>query len=397
MKILISLFFICFGPLLCGDTEKPQDVEENTEVKKDKKEQKEHTKGNVVIYKDRSIATLPVSLLANKPHRLPVAASIDSQSILFQQKNHPNVPEYSVVKDKDVKMATAADLVLNSAEPFDGELTYNFSGLDWHMHYVIEVDEQFNEVKTFNSFISVDNQSGVDFKNVFLRLIDMNTDVLAKNHAFNEYFVPLPQFLEKGKVLRIPWVNLQNQKSEQDYRLDVGGENLVDLQGSERHIPLQIWLGFKLDSKAAKDLASGEMCIYVNDKSDNKRYLGTTSMQAIKPGDDIQIGIPPHLLTQLKSNQDSPLSQIQGKLEQTEFKTLLTEKVIEAAYRLTIRNFGKKEATIKVILPFGKNRGKVIRESMAHREESSQNVYWPVKVAPQSELVLRYRVQLMKE
>ena len=34
---------------------------------------------------------------------------------------------------------------------------------------------------------------------------------------------------------------------------------------------------------------------------------------------------------------------------------------------------------------------------MAHREESSQNVYWPVKVAPQSEVVRRYRVQLMKE
>ena len=103
------------------------------------------------------------------------------------------------------------------------------------------------------------------------------------------------------------------------------------------------------------------------------------------------------MLTQLKSSQDSPLSQIQGTIEQTEFKTLLTEKVVEAAYRLTIRNFSEKEVTIKVMLSFGKNRGKVVRESMAHKQENTQNVYWPVKVAPKTEVVLRYRVQLMKE
>ena len=49
------------------------------------------------------------------------------------------------------------------------------------------------------------------------------------------------------------------------------------------------------------------------------------------------------------------------------------------------------------MLPFGENRGKVIRESMAHKQESTQSVYWPVKVAPKTEVVLRYRVQLMKE
>ena len=49
------------------------------------------------------------------------------------------------------------------------------------------------------------------------------------------------------------------------------------------------------------------------------------------------------------------------------------------------------------MLPFGKNRGKVVRESVAHKQDNAQSVYWPVKVAQKSEVVLRYRVQLMKE
>lgn len=205
------------------------------------------------------------------------------------------------------------------------------------------------------------------------------------------------QSLQKSSVVRIPWIDICKQSTGQDYRLDVGRENLADLQRVEKQIPLQIWLNFKLDEKFAKDLASGDVTIYISDLSNVLRFLGTSRLQATKSGDDIQLAIPPQLLAQLKSNQDSPLSQIQGNLEQTEFRTLLTEKVVEAAYRLTIRNFGEKEANIKVMLPFGENRGKIVRESMAHKQENSQSVYWSVKVAPKTEIVLRYRVQLMKE
>ena len=362
--------------------------------KKEQTKQKDTTNtGNLVIYKDRCVATLPIKLPSEKSNFFAVAGSIDPQSILFRNPENI-VPEYTVAKDKD---AAAADLVFTSKHPFHGELTYSFSGITWHMHYVVEVNELFDQIQNFNSFISIDNQSGVSFENIQLRLIDAHTDTLAKNQTFNEYVTSVQKSIHKSSVIRIPWVDLHKQKAEQDYRLDVGGEILTDIQGNERRIPLQIWLGFNLDKNFAKELASGDIIIYIRDNANTLRFLGTSTLPATKTGDNIQLGIPPHLLTQLKSSQDSPLSQIQGAIEQTEFKTLLTEKVIEAAYRLTIRNFGDKEVTIKVMLPFGKNRGKVIRESVAHKQENAQSVYWPIKVAQKSEVVLRYRVQLMKE
>ncbi len=390
----IFTLFICLllaiqlGYTEDGPTKEPDNKKEHTE-------QKEETKtGNLVIYKDRCVATLPIKFSQEKAYSFVVPGSIDSQSILFHQEGN-TTPEYTVSKDKD--LSSAADLILNSKNPFHGTITYSFSGINWHMHYVFEVNEQFDEIQNFNSFVSIDNQSGANFENIRLRLVDALTDTLAKNQTFNEYVISMPESIHKSSVIRIPWVELHKQKAEQDYRLDVGGDTLVDLQGTKKNIPLQIWLRFNLNKEVARDLASGDITIYIRDNNNILRFLGTGTLLATKSGDDVQLGIPPHLLTQLKSSQDSPLSQIQGTIEQTEFKTLLTEKVVEAAYRLTIRNFSEKEVTIKVMLSFGKNRGKVVRESMAHKQENTQNVYWPVKVAPKTEVVLRYRVQLMKE
>lgn len=385
MKIFFQI--VVFIMLLADQCHPLEKVTNATEQKKEIKE------ASLVLYKDRCIATLPIKFSGEK-YTLAVPGSIDSQSILFHQENGVN-PEYIISKGKEV--STTADLILNSKLPFQGGITYTFSGISWHMHYVVEVNEQFDEIQNFNGFISIDNQSGTDFESTQLRLVDAQTDEIAKNQTFHEYVVGTPKSLHKNSVVRAPWVEFHKQKVGQDYRLDVGKENLNDLQGAEKQIPLQIWLHFKLNEKLARDLSSGAITIYIRDNKDILRYLGISALQTTKSGDDIQLAIPPSLLTQLKSNQDSPLSQIQGNLEQTEFKTLLTEKVIEAAYRLTIRNFGEKEANIKIMLPFGKNRGKIIRESMAHKQENSQSVYWPVKVAPKTEIVLRYRVQLMKE
>lgn len=388
MRVLLLIICLAFVFQSGYAENAPDSKKEHAESKKEIKV------GSLVIYKDRCVATLPIKFSGEKEHSLTVPGSIDSQSILFHQESNLN-PEYVISKNKDV--LTAVDLILNSKHPFQGEITYTFCGIGWHMHYVVEVSEQFDEIQNFNSFVSIDNQSGASFENIRLRLVDAQTDDLAKNQTFHEYVIDTPKFINKGIVVRIPWVEIHKQKAGQDYRLDVGKDNLKDLQGINKQIPLQIWLHFKLDEKRSQDLANGDITIYIRDHSNALRFLGSSALPSTKSGDDIQLAIPPLLLAQLKSSHDSPLTQIQGNLEQTEFKTLLTEKVTEAAYRLTIRNFGEKEANIKVMLPFGENRGKVVRESMAHKQESSQSVYWPVRVAPKTEVVLRYRVQLMKE
>ena len=313
---------------------------------------------------------------------------------MFEQKNEEN-PNYEISKESD--KATEAELVLHSLNGFSGELTYGFSGINWHMHYVIELNENFNEVLNFSGFISVDNQSGASFDNPYLRLIDGQTDSLAKNQNFSEYTISLGRSLQKGKVIRVPWIRLLNQNTEQDYRFDVGGECLTNLQGGEKHLPLQVYLSFKQNGEVKKDLAGGDLALYVRDESGNLRFLGVNQLKSSNSNDFIQCSIPLHLLTQLRSSQDSPLSQIHGILEQTEFKTLITEKLEEVAYRFTIRNFGEKEVTVKVMLPFGEKYVKVVRESNEHKKENDRSVYWQVKVAPKTEVVVRYRVQLMKE
>ncbi len=355
--------------------------------------------GEIVVYKDRCIVTKTIKIKASdKSHKIIVPGSIDPQSILFGQGTAEN-PRYEITKE--LEKAIDAELILYTKNPFTCELTYGFTGINWHMHYVVELNESFNEILNFNGFISIDNQSGADFEDVRLRLVDGQTDNLSKNQSFNEYTINIASVLHKRRVVRVPWVSLHKQKAEQDYRFDVGGDNLLNLLGSaakiEKQLPLQICLHFTQDLASKKDLANGDLALYVRDKGGTLRFLGINHLTATKAGECIQCVIPLHLLTQLKSNQDSPLSQIRGVLEQTEFKTLLTEKLEEAAYRLTISNFGDKEVTIKVMLPFGDNHVKVVRESNEHKQENTNSVYWQLKVSPKTEVVLRYRVQLRKE
>jgi len=350
--------------------------------------------GEIVIYKDRCIITTPIKVNEKGYKKIAVPGTIDPQSILFNQKPSEN-PQYQISKESD--KATEAELILHSKNPFIGSLIYGFTGINWHMHYVLETNESLSDILNFNGFISIDNQSGADFEAVRLLLIDGQTDSLAKNQNFNEYDLNITQTLQKHKVVRIPWVNLRHQKAEQDYQFYVGGNNLYDFQGVSSSLPLQICLGFKQQDESKKDLASGRITLYVRDKTGSLRFLGDTKFNGAKAGELIQFVVPAHLLAQFKSNQDSPLSQIKGVLEQTEFKTLLTEKLEEAAYRLTIRNFGDKEATIKVALHSSEYQVTVVRESNEHKVGKDKSIYWTLKVAPKTEVLLRYRVQLKKE
>jgi hypothetical protein len=387
IKLLACLLF---GQLLYGESVNPP-VNRELPDKHNHKDDRKLSK--IVVYRDRCMSTTWIKV-GEKIQKINVPGSIDPQSILFDQKDVEN-PTYEI--DKGSESATEAELILYPKGAFSGELTYGFTGINWHAHYVVELNDAFSSILNFSGFISIDNQSGASFEDSCLRLIDSQTDNLTKNQSFNEYTVSVGQSLQKWRVIRIPWVNMSDQDTEQDYRFDVGGECLLNLQGVEKHLPLQVYLSFKQGENSKKDLAGGDLALYVRDEGGHLRFLGINQFKTTKSNEVIQFAIPLHLLIQLKSSQDSPLSQIQGVLEQTEFKTLITEKLEEAAYRFTIRNFGDKEVTVKVMLPSGDNLVKVVRESNEHKSESDRSVYWQIKVSPKTEVILRYRVQLMKE
>lgn len=367
---------------------------EQQQLQHQKKIEQDKTDNSLTLYKDKCLASMRVKMPAGKSsNAFKVPASIDAQSVIFCQEKK-GLPKYLLRRENEKSLDNEIHILHDLG--FDGTINFSFSGISWHMSYVIEVSSVFDTVLAFNGFVSVDNQSGVDFERVRLNLIDAQTDIQAKGQSFQEYALEDSQNINKQVVTRLPWIELLNQKCVQDYRLDVGGENLKDLGGGEKIVPLQIWLKFD-NAKPGKDLASGDIQFYVRDNNGALRYIGTGVLPVIKSTESISLGLPAHLLGQLQSSKDSPLSQIKGSLEQTEYKVLLTEKISEAAYRLTIRNYGEKEVTIKIVLPFGNNHGKVIRENMEHKPEGDNVVYWPVQVKPKSEVILRYRVQLMQK
>jgi hypothetical protein len=389
MKIALCLVMFFLQHLTCESQSGNKSVEQTTAHKK------ENSASVLTLYKDRCLASMPIKTKSShKKHIFKVPASTDPQSVLFSSHSKDGLPRYLLRKENEKALYAEIDILHELG--FDGRVNFSFTGITWRMHYVIEISSLFDQVLAFNGFVSIDNQSSVDFEKVNLHLIDAQTDNQIKGQNFQEYTVNASQNIDKQAITRLPWVELRNQKCLQDYRLDVGGENLKDLGGGEKIVPLQIWLKFDNDP-SKKDLASGDITLYVSDSAGALRYIGNTTLQSTKGTESISLGLPANLLGQLQSSKDSPLSQIKGSLEQTEYKVLLTEKISEAAYRLTIRNYGDKEVTIKIVLPFGNNHGKVIRENMESKPEGDSAVYWPVQVKPKSEVILRYRVQLMQK
>lgn len=350
---------------------------------------------NLVLYKDKCVANIKLKIPNAAGHySLAVPASVDTQSVLFSNFEG-NLPGYILKKDNEKSLHTFLNIIQNLG--FDGEVSYGFSGINWHMHYVIEISSAFDEILNFNAFISIDNQSGIDFENTQLRLVDAQTDMLSKHQDFSEYVFENAVSIENKNVVRLPWVHEKKQTCSQDYIMDVGGDNLKDLDGCEKDIPLQVLLKFSSKNAKKKGLSKGNIELYVRDKKGVLRYVGSSLLSNVSGNEFINLGLPSYLLSQLNSSGDSPLLKIKGSLEQTEFKVLLAEKVCEAAYRLIIKNSGDKEVAIKVLLPFAKINGKVIRENIEHLKEDDNKFYWPLKIKPNSEVVLRYRVQLMQK
>lgn len=348
----------------------------------------------LIIYKDKCLATIKFQSIASKKISLfNMPNSLDYQSILF--KINQRLPEYYLKKyDQDTRNDLA--ILHDDGTALEGEFSYIFSGISWHMHYCMEINSAMDKILNFNGFINVDNKNNNDFENANLHFVEANSDYLEKNQKFKEYKVNGKREIYKNSFVKIPWVEMRDQCCEHDYRIDVGGENLKDLNGNEKLVPLHIWLTFDSSFEGKKSIASGDVEIYIRDKDNILRSLGGSTLTTVSEdgAESIRLSLPSSLLMQLSNNTNSPISKIKGTLEQTEFKVLMADKISEAAYRVTIKNSDDKAISIKVVLPFDKMQCKIIKENIEHQMESDNIIYWPVKVEPKSEVMLRYKVQL---
>jgi hypothetical protein len=212
------------------------------------------------------------------------------------------------------------------------------------------------------------------------------------------YKVPHPINLPKRSVKRVNWINSSVISVQQQYRLYVGGKYLGDLNGKAAKPLVEVWVNFLNDPQQGLGvpLPLGQAIIYYQRSKDNPEILGFIEIPYTPVNQNVSLKLPVAANNKQVSEEGvglNKISSIETELEQTEFKKL-TDKITEANYRLCLKNKGHQATTIKIILDLPSGSCKIVKENKPHRIDSPKQFSWNIEIPAQSEVDLKYRLQI---
>ncbi len=346
---------------------------------------------HITIYNDSGVVTKTIDIKA-KESTFSVPNTIDQNSLIFDDPKLCIRFFYLTEEKSKYYLYIYSDLALKTP------ISYNFSGISWGLNYVLTLSAEMDHVENINAQIELDNQSTQNFEQSKLSFISANNSEDSENFESSQvYRLAYDRLVDVPcqKIIKLPWFSYSKLEITKDYRIDVGQDLLKDLHGETRSLSLDTWIHVD-PNQIKKKLVPGLLTLYVKTKKENLLRLGTIEVSDIDIKDRLSIKIPRRLFQQMHGQKNIPIDQIHSEMEQIEYKDL-TDKIAEASYRVIIRNTSNQTAKLKVDLSFKKEHGKIVRSNIDYVKENPREIYWPINIAPKTEMVLRYRVQLTRE
>ena len=385
----------------------PRTQSPETPKKSDSSNEEDTT--NITVYKDaaliQKIVKLPLESGCHIYKIDGIAETIDPSSLMLEiQSNSKSgqIKEYSLISNSNPQKQTNDEKSLEAVittQQHDPQnrlsLLYLFKNLSWHIKYALKIDHP-SETLSLIGMIEANNQSGIDLNNVKLHFIDSNEPVSVKeSHLVNfeekktnqtVYSYPDRVSLEKNASKRLNWISSPAIRFQKQYRVYVGGQYLEDLYGKLTQPVVETWLVFSNTQKQGLGLhlLAGQVAIYTKGSNNNPESLGVADIPATAVDQDIHLKIP--------SGDIWTTVTLKTEMEQTEFKKL-TDKATEANYRLCLKNTGNRPVSIQVVLDFPVNCT-IIKTNKSHTVDSLRQYSWNIEIPPESEVDLKYRIQV---
>ena len=380
----------------------------------------------LTIYKDAA--------LVKKTHRLPLETGSHFYSIkgiagtiypttlmlaLHSNSKSAHIQEYSLNspdhQDNNPAENAAKTLELHihtkSSDPHTHlDLLYLFKNLGWRIDYTMQFSPTYDTLE-LNGWIEITNHSGVDFHEATLQLIDSPAPTLKQNHTealetesaplkAPSYSVIQPVNIGKNDTKKINWVTSQAIHGHLRYRLFIGGDYLEDMNHKSGKPLIETWVTFINNQKEGLGLPlpAGSATLYYQSKQKTLESLGTVVIPATAIDQEVSVRLP---LTVNNPSRDldnhdlSKISAVETNLEQTEFKKL-SDKITEANYRLSLKNKSCQPVSLQVVLDLPVANCKIVKENKTHVVHSPQQISWPIDIPAESEVDLKYRLQIDK-
>lgn len=306
------------------------------------------------------------------------------------------------------------------------ELIYLFTNFSWQINYVAELSPTCDSLH-FNGWVELKNKSGVSFEKVNVQLVDApapmrpllkttsstapsplssgkteSAPLQEKPQSIEPHSYVIPEAIDfrKDGDKRVIWVQAQDIKAKQDYRVFVGGGLLEDRDGKIEHPPIETWISFNNNSEIQEGLGQplpgGMITIYQHDNVGGLEMLGQSTIPHIGSGQEISLKIPSTHSNKAALGSDIEINQVvSSNLEQTDYKRL-SEKIIELGYHLTLTNKSEQAVSVRVILDLPNVEWTIVRETPVHQQTHPHEVFWVIDIPAKGESDLKYRLRLMK-
>jgi hypothetical protein len=298
----------------------------------------------------------------------------------------------------------------SGASPASAVICYTFPGLVWEPNYIVNIASKY-DLASFQANFNLSNSTDNAFNVESVVFIDgasllppkenQKSDAEGKvfidqrgTDAIREYQHPISLSIQPKSSKQIQWVSLKDIPVTKEYRVNLPVEALGDVDGHPVFPHVETWVFMRNgnEKQLSKNIPAGPLTVYYTTPTGGKEVIARTMLPKISQGEAIEFRVPDMERKQSKSET----AGVSTRLEQTEFRKL-AETVTEAGYRCTLKNNEDNNVSIKVVLDMPVKEWNITRESLMHKQEGRNRVYWILEIPAHGEMDLKYRINLSRE
>lgn len=292
------------------------------------------------------------------------------------------------------------------------KLAYLTSGISWKADYVAEINTK--NTLALNGWITLNNESGVDYKNATVQLIAGNINQVSapatprpygfanramgmekavmmdmasqmpSSQAFADYYLydlPVKTTINDKQSKQVSLFVKDNVKFLREYKLTSPLYVGVNMDGSEFE-KANPEVMFKLNNVATEGLGLpmpvGTVRFYENDSKGNMQFIGESSIPQLAKGEK----------TDLVLGKSFDIS-IKGKVANV---NKIAENTFEGEVEITFKNAKSEPAMVNFEQNLN-NTWTIVSESQKGEKKNANTQAWKVNVPANGEAVLKFKVR----
>ena len=297
----------------------------------------------------------------------------------------------------------------------DLTLDYMTRGLSWKADYVADViTDEYIKLK---SFVSLTNESGIDYKDASIQLISgnvrnftnyapqapmmraaktvsydsaagLNAESAVSQESFSDYYLytlPEKTTLLNKQNKQVSLIDKNNVRYTKEYRSNSPIYLSYSARNYGKYEKAHPQIVYKLENKAENGLGTplptGTIRFFAKDSQDRQQFIGEARLPMLPVNEKAELTI----------GTASDIT-IDGKID--EIKAISKDKLI-ATVAHTFKNAKTEDVEIEFTQNFASNtEWKITKENLKGEKKNSSEQNWLVKIPASGETTLTYEVTL---